>query len=423
MTKLFPTMFTHFSKKLNYLQFHQFTKIFLIFLSCVCLLILSSLLGKDSAIHLSFFIVTAISLIIFDQKKELFYIILSTIISSLSWLYLENSNFHFLSIQTIEMSESLQRLLYILSHILINIFAIFFYFKKNEKSEAALISANTELQRLYEEAKERNSLLEKASQQKAFATLSQGISHLIQSPMAMVLMVIEMIADNVNNPAKIGKYCEICKDHIIRLTKVTRSMLKYGIAGTAHTITFQNLNTAIENAIELAKPECAKRNIEIKYSLVKLQPIPFDENVLPQILLDILLNAIEAINDQGEIEISTNYEPFQNTKGETQNGVKITISDNGCGIPKEKFNSIFDPFFSTKHGHSGLGLNICIKNIDVHGGNIIINDNKNESGTTVNIFLPQNPPKRVQKIQQQLRFQKLKDSGLIGETLPTTDKL
>lgn len=423
MTKLILVLFTHLKRKLNCLLFHNGSKLFIIFVACVLILVISSLFGKDSAVHLSFFIVTVISLLIFDSKKESIYIILSTIISTLSWIYLENSNFHFLGIQAIEMTTSSQRVLYNLSHILINIFAILFFLKKNEKSERALVHANTELKRLYDEAKERNLMLEKASQQKAFSTLSQSISHLIQSPMAMILTVIEMIADNVNNPAKIGKYCEICKDHFIRLTKVTKSMLKYGIAGTTHSITFQNLNIAIETAIELAKPECERRDIEITSSLIKLQPIPFDENVLPQILLDILLNAIEAINDHGKIEISTQYHPFQNTQRQTQNGVKIEIKDNGCGIPKEKYSSIFDPFFSTKHGHSGLGLNISLKIIDAHGGNIIIEKNKEEQGTIVNIFLPQNPPKRVQKIQHQLRFQKLKESGLVADSLPSTNKL
>lgn len=101
---------------------------------------------------------------------------------------------------------------------------------------------------------------------------------------------------------------------------------------------------------------------------------------IQQLFLNILINAMEAIQDQGIISISTSYEPDIQS-------IRIKISDDGVGIAKENLTKMFQPYFTTKSSGTGLGLFIAKKLIDQYGGKISIHSTINV-GTTCEIFLP-----------------------------------
>ncbi len=106
--------------------------------------------------------------------------------------------------------------------------------------------------------------------------------------------------------------------------------------------------------------------------------INFDFIRMKQVISNIVVNSIQSISHQGEIQI----------KGELENKfVRIEIRDNGCGIKPEILPKIFSPFFSTKERGTGLGLALCAKIVEAHGGQIQAESTVGK-GTIITIWLP-----------------------------------
>ena len=110
-----------------------------------------------------------------------------------------------------------------------------------------------------------------------------------------------------------------------------------------------------------------------------------DENKLKQALINILLNAIDAMPDGGTLTIAT--------KIQTPNTLAISILDSGCGIQQEDLKHIFEPFFSKKQKGTGLGLAITKGIIEDHGGKILVESNVGE-GTTFTLEFPMKETKQ-----------------------------
>ena len=117
-----------------------------------------------------------------------------------------------------------------------------------------------------------------------------------------------------------------------------------------------------------------------------------NELQISQVIKNIVCNALDFRNENGELFIST-----EDIINEAESFIKISIKDNGIGIPAENLQKIFEPYFSTKPMSTskgrGLGLSICYSIIKKHGGKIEVQSEINK-GTTISIFLP-----AIQKIQ------------------------
>jgi signal transduction histidine kinase len=130
---------------------------------------------------------------------------------------------------------------------------------------------------------------------------------------------------------------------------------------------------------ELYMLECKNKNINVDFRLgEKVNKVKGDYNQLKQAIVNIFVNAIESLTNGGVITVSTyNMEQF----------VVIDISDNGEGIDESVIKHIFDPFYSTKEGSSGLGLSIAAQIIEQMGGNISCKNNE-DRGVLFSIKLP-----------------------------------
>ena len=111
-----------------------------------------------------------------------------------------------------------------------------------------------------------------------------------------------------------------------------------------------------------------------------------DRDRLYEVFLNVLLNAIQAISRKGEINISTKiFSPGSGKK--TSEQLLISVTDTGMGMEKPLRTQAFKPFYTTRKDGTGMGLSICGKHIDKHGGRMELTGEKG-SGTTVNIYLP-----------------------------------
>ena len=144
-----------------------------------------------------------------------------------------------------------------------------------------------------------------------------------------------------------------------------------------------NINQGIESTLNIIRNEI-KYNCEVQKELQDLPLIRCYPQQINQVIMNLLINASQAIKESGIITIKT--QPIDK-------GVKLEISDNGSGIPYDIIDKIFDPFFTTKEigKGTGLGLNIVYNVIKKHGGKIDV-ESKVGIGTTFTVQLPANPP-------------------------------
>ena len=149
------------------------------------------------------------------------------------------------------------------------------------------------------------------------------------------------------------------------------------------------LHELIDDVVTFAKPIIENEEIRLTVRYDKSDPdVEGDGEMLKQVFLNLILNALQAMPEGGEFAIETRVSVSEGRAW--QNGasdVEILFDDRGAGIPSDHMPKIFDPFFTTKDGGSGLGLAIVHNIIDMHGGAVVADHNE-WGGTLMNITLP-----------------------------------
>jgi len=172
---------------------------------------------------------------------------------------------------------------------------------------------------------------------------------------------------------------------IERISKIVQTLKNFARTGTESETTYNNLNSIVEGALLIVKNE-AKYTIDIETQLEELPELICNSGQLGQVILNILVNAIQAIkaqnrSDRGRITIIT---------GRTEDSVVLKILDDGPGIPEEILGKIFDPFFTTKDVGQGTGLGLSISHdiiVNKHNGMLTAGNNP-ESGAWFYIAIP-----------------------------------
>jgi signal transduction histidine kinase len=140
-----------------------------------------------------------------------------------------------------------------------------------------------------------------------------------------------------------------------------------------------SLNDVVEKTLELLMPEIENRGVTVKTKLARnLTATPIDATQMQQVLVNLVKNAAQAMTRSGTLTLQT---------GESGDGVWLSVSDTGGGIPQEQINRIFEPFYTTKKKGSGLGLMIVQRIVRAHGGKIEL-ESRIGHGTTFRIWLP-----------------------------------
>jgi len=233
---------------------------------------------------------------------------------------------------------------------------------------------------------EINDLNEEVARHKRLAALgklSSGIAHEIRNPLSSIRGLAQFVYNSFSKTDERKEDLNTIIQEVDRLNKLIVQVLDFAKLKKPNLTRF-SLNDLIRKITELLKLEIKKK--QIKFSL-ELSPdisqIQADEDQVRQVLMNVVINAIQAIPKKGEIKIKT-----EKTLLKGESAVKLIIKDSGIGITEKDFNQIFDPFFSTKEQGSGLGLSIVYKLIEAHQGEIKV-ESKEGKGTKLVIFLPQ----------------------------------
>ncbi len=232
--------------------------------------------------------------------------------------------------------------------------------------------------------------LMQSSKMAALGKLAAGIAHEVNNPLAVIKEKVGWLTDllseeDISKNENFQEFDDALRKidyHVDRAKKVTHRLLGFArrMEPTQERV---NVNKVLEETIDFLRNEAHYRNIEIHsdYAL-NLPETTTDSSQLQQVFLNILNNAIDALDKDGIITIQTVYCARD---GE----MAINIADTGPGMPNEVLNKIFDPFFTTKEvgKGTGLGLSISYSIVEKLGGRILV-ASKVGKGTTFTIYLP-----------------------------------
>jgi two-component system nitrogen regulation sensor histidine kinase GlnL len=230
----------------------------------------------------------------------------------------------------------------------------------------------------------------KQHQQQATQQLARGLAHEINNPLGGIRGAAQLLQRALDRP-QWTEYTEVIISEVDRLQSLTTNMLGPGHRMQKEPVNILEILEHIRKIILAAEPE----RIEIRRDYDPSIPeLTADRDMLIQAFLNIVRNAVQAIDNNGEIIFKTRVE-FRYTIGQITHPLvlRIDISDTGHGIPKELGETIFLPMITDKADGSGLGLPIAQEIISRHGGTIHLHSSI--SGTTFSTLLPLNKLCRI----------------------------
>jgi len=239
--------------------------------------------------------------------------------------------------------------------------------------------------RLYEDLRDYVRRVEESQQallrvekMAAAGRLTASIAHEVNNPLQSVQNCLHLAGHESVSPEKRKEYFELAKKELDRLMKTMQRMLDFYRPGAVR-VEAVDLLDLLNHVLSLTSQQLSQKNIAVKTELPKSLPIIYAvSSQVQQIFFNLILNSLDAMTGGGELTIKARA---------IKNGVEMTFEDNGPGIPEDRRENIFEPFFSTKEGGTGLGLTVSYNIVTAHGGTLDL-INGHGSGACFRLFLP-----------------------------------
>ena len=205
--------------------------------------------------------------------------------------------------------------------------------------------------------------------------ISAGLAHELKNPMTTLKMMFQAFKEQ---PDMTREDAEVISNEVDKIDTILTNFLGFVKQKDFH-FSEVNLNELIQRVLSLATFDIENNGISVHKDMLDALPaVRADRALLEQVFLNLVLNAVQAMPDGGEIRISGKSD---------DRFAEVMIWDKGCGIPSDMRARIFDPFFTTKDDGTGLGLSIAYNIIKSHGGNLFCNSNEC-AGTVFTVRLP-----------------------------------
>ncbi|HVM96794.1 MAG TPA: ATP-binding protein [Candidatus Acidoferrales bacterium] len=246
-------------------------------------------------------------------------------------------------------------------------------------------SALRESTRLYRNLKVARARLDRAERLSAVGMLAAGVSHELNNPLSIILSTAgnlrESLADAntmvIDDLAMIESETQRCR-------RIIQGLLNFAASGERH-LAEVDLNNLLRETFAIAVRDDRAHGLTVEWGLdTNLPPLWVDPLQVQQVFLNLLMNAADAMNGRGQINIRT----AESIEGGRRQ-VLIEFRDHGCGITPADLDHIFDPFYTTKKGGTGFGLGLAVSYgiIHAHGGEITVQSTIGQ-GSAFTITLP-----------------------------------
>jgi C4-dicarboxylate-specific signal transduction histidine kinase len=267
--------------------------------------------------------------------------------------------------------------------------------KANEDLQAEIIErekAEARVTRIAQQLEERNSELlrlqgeiGRVERLAALGKVAGSIAHDLGTPLSSVLGYTQLLTRE-ELPENAQGRVKIIQGQVERMVSIIQQYLSRA-RGSFQARSESDINHLVGETLELLKPIFERQGVQVDAHLTpELPKLSVDAASLQRVLINLLDNAVDAIEPGGKINVTTQAGTSERS---AQTGVVITVADTGAGIPAEMLPTIFEFFVTTKAPGqgTGMGLPVCQEIVKGHGGSIDISSRIGE-GTTVRVFLP-----------------------------------
>ena len=208
--------------------------------------------------------------------------------------------------------------------------------------------------------------------------MATGLAHEIRNPLAGIAGVIEIIGRDLPATSPARSVVKDVRQEIARINHIVTDLL-HTARPHPPTVRKSDLNTTVEHAVMLGRQQAITKSIEIALQKDSSLPeVEHDSDQIHQVLLNLLLNALQAVDTNGKISVSVKLQ-------ETM--AVVEVADNGRGIAPDHLPNIFRPFYTTKGDGTGLGLSLARRIVEDHQGRIDVLSAVGQ-GTTFAVILP-----------------------------------
>jgi len=243
-------------------------------------------------------------------------------------------------------------------------------------------ATKVELERVYTELRQKIDEMKKAERLSAAGQLAASLAHEIRNPLASIYGAAGILKRGHASAANTDECLGILEKESQRLNKLLTNFLDFARPRLPR---YQSIELAalIASVTSLARHAVIQRDVELVIdSSASTREIECDAEQLKQVLLNLIINAVQATQEPGKVLIRSFY---------TGDRLCVEVCDEGCGISPDQHNKIFDPFFTTKENGTGLGLAIAANIVEQHGGTLIGRNNP-DRGMTFSVELPLGRP-------------------------------
>jgi len=237
--------------------------------------------------------------------------------------------------------------------------------------------------------------VQRADRLSSIGTLAAGMAHEIKNPLVSIKTFTQLLMDRYGDPDFQQTFRDVVPHEVNRIDTIVSRLLDFA---RPRPIKFQaqNIHRLIDEVLALVENQTRKGFIKVVREYPSEDLLIYgDEQQLHQVFLNLVLNAVDAMDNkrEGTLTISTSYSVIttQSADGsgipDTKRCIKIIIKDTGCGISEKALSNLFTPFFTTKDEGCGLGLSVVHGIISEHGGEIDVQSIPSE-GTTFSLAIP-----------------------------------
>lgn len=222
----------------------------------------------------------------------------------------------------------------------------------------------------------------------ATGRMAATIAHEINNPLEAVTNLLYLARLNASNPQQVDAFLSSAENEVHRVSHIAKQTLGFYREHTSAVST--TVSQLVDDAVKVYEPKCSSAGVRVETRLNSTREVTMRKGEMMQVISNLITNAIYAMPSGGTLSISV-----EDTVVLDQQGVQLTVSDNGIGIPENHLSHIFEAFFTTRNSvGTGIGLFVARQFIEGHAGQIKVRSSMDaaDHGTTFSIFLPLNNP-------------------------------
>jgi two-component system NtrC family sensor kinase len=212
--------------------------------------------------------------------------------------------------------------------------------------------------------------------------LAASLAHEINNPLQSVIGCLGLAEETLAEGGDVSRYLRIAHEELRRAASTVAQLRDLHRRSEPGEKESTDVNTLLEKVLMLSKKQCEDRRVEVVWKAADgLPPLLLAPDRMRQVFLNLVLNAVDAMPDGGQLQVTT-------SRTGQPAGILVTFTDSGVGVAPDILPHIFDPFYSTKPEGLGLGLFISQDIVKQHGGRMEVASQVGE-GTTFAVWLPE----------------------------------